>query len=139
VNEEPWFIEPGLDKNRKREARERYEEAIASHDIRRKVSGAMLYVLYHPLRREALRVLNAAEEPITPRKMSDIIPWDLQGISFHVRVLSERKMARCTRTKRVRGATEHYYVSRVAKNDLLASILEGTKKDDRRLFQELAT
>jgi hypothetical protein len=98
----------------------------------------MLYVLFHPLRREALRVLNAAKEPITPKKMSDIIAWDLQGISFHVRVLSERKMARCTRTQRVRGATEHYYVSRVAKNDLLASILEGTRRDDERLFEEMA-
>ncbi len=139
MNDEPWSIEPGLNKKLKREARERYEEAIASHDIRRKVSGAMLYALLHPLRREALRVLNAAKEPITPKQMSDIMPWDLPGVSFHVRVLDERNLARCTRTQRAGGATEHYYVSRVAKNDLLASILDGTKKDDMRLFEGLAT
>ena len=125
-------------KNRKRETKKRYEEAIASHDTRRKVSGAMLYALYHPLRREALRVLNEAAEPITPRQMSEMIPWDLQTVSFHVRVLKDRNLARCTRTRRVRGATEHYYVSRVSKNDLLASILAGTMKDDRRLFEGLA-
>ena len=122
-------------KKHKREAKKRYEEAISSHDTRRKISGAMLYALYHPLRREALRVLNDAAEPITPRQISDIMPWDLQVISFHIRVLKERNLARCTRTRGVRGATEHYYVSRVAKNDLLASILAGTKKDDRRLFE----
>lgn len=124
-----------LKKKRKREAKERYEEAIASHNSRREISGAMIYALYHPLRREVLRVLHDAAKPISPREMSEVMGWDLQTISFHVQVLRERNLARCTRTRSIRGATEHFYVSRVAKNELLASILAGTKKDDRRLFE----
>ena len=101
------------------------------------MSSALLYAIQNPLRREMLRVLNAAMGSVTPKEISDRIPWDVEDIAFHVRVLEERNLARCAGTRRVRGATEHFYVSKVAKNDLLAAILAGTEKDDRRLFEEL--
>lgn len=97
----------------------------------------MIYALDHPLRREVLRTLHDATEPISPKQISDKLRWDLQAIAFHVRVLRERNLARCTRTQRVRGTKRHYYVSRVRKNALLASILAGTEEDDKRLFEGL--
>ena len=121
----------------KREANERYKKATERHNPKRDISSAMLCAIKHPLRREALRVLNAAAEPITPREISELISWDVEVVSFHVRVLAARNLIRCTGTRRVRGATEHFYLSNVVENDLLATILAGTQRDDSRLFEDL--
>jgi len=126
-----------LSKKLKREAKNRYKKAAESHNTRRDVSSALLYAIEHPLRREALRVLNAAARPITPKELSELMPWDGEGVSFHIRVLEAKNLAHCTGTRQVRGATEHFYVSKVVGNDLLTAILAGTQGDDRWLFEEL--
>lgn len=120
---------------RKRHAMERYKE-VTRHDVRRKISAVMLYALDHPVRRQALRVLHAAAGPISPREISIELLWDLQSTSYHVRVLRKTNLIELVDTHSVKGATEHFYVSKVGENDLLETVLKGTMPDDRIVFEE---
>jgi len=63
-------------------------------------------------------------------EMAHELKLGLTGVSYHFRILSDLGVARLTRTRQVRGSTQHFYVSRVAKNSLVAAILKETEKVD---------
>jgi DNA-binding transcriptional ArsR family regulator len=65
--------------------------------------------LAHPLRRRVLRLMLDERREITPRGLSDRLQEPLSVVSYHVRVLEQCEAVRLTRTKRVRGATQHFY------------------------------
>lgn len=124
-------------KRRRREAKKRYLAATERHDASLAASGAMLFGINHAVRRELLRMLNAATGPLSPKELADQIPWDLPSVSFHCRELAARDLATCTHTLRVKGSTQHFYVSTVVDNELLAAILASTQHQDRLLFAEV--
>lgn len=100
------------------------------HQQGREMTPALIHALNHPARRQILRHLHERGES-SPSEMADSAPFSLSGLSFHARVLSELEVIRCSRTQQGRGALEHFYVSNVAGNELVADILLGTEGDDR--------
>lgn len=62
----------------------------------------------HPLRAEVLVELR--DKGITsPAKFATAHELSLGVVSYHFRVLADRKLIRQTRTRPVRGAVEHFY------------------------------
>lgn len=65
--------------------------------------------LAHPLRRRVLRLMMEERREMTPRGLSDRLEEPLSVLSYHIRVLEQCGAVRLTQTKRVRGATQHFY------------------------------
>lgn len=110
-------------------ARANYGAGSKKHELEREMSPALLVILNHPIRREILRLLHGQAE-LSPTQMANSIDAGLPNLSFHARALEERNVTRCTRTRQVRGATEHFYASNVTENRLIATILSSTQEDD---------
>lgn len=49
------------------------------------------------------------ERELSPKEMSDRLKLPLGRVSYHVRLLADRKLITCTRVESRRGALEHYY------------------------------
>lgn len=82
--------------------------------------------LAHQLRRRVLRLMMDERREMTPRNLADRLGEPLSVVSYHVRVLEQCKAVRLTRTKRVRGATQHFYRCTL-KADWARRALEATK------------
>jgi DNA-binding transcriptional ArsR family regulator len=95
------------------------------------MTPALLEALNHPVRRQLLRLLHERRAAQSPLEMSHDIALGLAHVSYHVRILSDLHVVRLTRTRPVRGSTQHFYLSRVLKNELVDAILRSTEKDDR--------
>lgn len=119
-----------------REGMKRYAERTMHHDPRRDVSAAMLYAIRDPIRREALRVINLAGGPISPKEISDALGLDIPKVAYHVRILYEKELIKIRAERPVRGSTEHFYESVVAENELLGAMLDGTEEEDRLVWEE---
>lgn len=102
------------------------------------MTPALLDALNHPIRRQLLRLLHERTTSRSPTEMSQKMTLGLTGISYHARVLSDLDVIRLSRTGQVRGSTQHFYVSRVAKIALVDAILKKTEKEDRRLLEQRA-
>jgi DNA-binding transcriptional ArsR family regulator len=81
----------------------------ATREARRRLSAEQRLVkaLAHPLRVEILGLLNLGEW--SPRTLSDHLDEGLSQVSYHVEVLDDYELIELTRTKQVRGATQHFY------------------------------
>jgi DNA-binding transcriptional ArsR family regulator len=117
----------------------RLRKLKAMHEPSRAISPALIDALNHPVRRQVLRVLNTSEKPRSPSDLARDLGWELPAISFHARVLSEKAVTRCTRTERVRGSIEHFYLSNVSTNELVLAALAGTEADDNEFLKALGT
>ncbi len=106
------------------------------HQLGRDMTPALIHSLNHPIRRQILRLLNEPGVELSPNEMTRSMEAGLSVLSFHMRVLSEQRVTRCSRERRVRGSTEHFYKSNVADNELVGAILQNTERDDRFLHQK---
>ena len=68
----------------------------------------LLAALRHPLRREILRVM-IDRKPISPCELAKRLDLPISNVSYHVRVLAQRKVIKAAGEKQVRGATQHFY------------------------------
>jgi DNA-binding transcriptional ArsR family regulator len=68
----------------------------------------LLIALRHPLRRQILRTM-AAQDPISPRQISDELRQPLSNVSYHVRVLADCGAVALVDTAPVRGSMQHFY------------------------------
>lgn len=68
----------------------------------------LLIALRHPLRRKILRAM-AAQDPISPRQISDELRQPLSNVSYHVRVLADCGAVTLVDTAPVRGSMQHFY------------------------------
>lgn len=68
----------------------------------------LLIALRHPLRRQILRTM-AAQDPISPRQISDELRQPLSNVSYHVRVLADCGAVTLVDTAPVRGSMQHFY------------------------------
>lgn len=68
----------------------------------------LLIALRHPLRRQILRTM-AAQDPISPREISDELREPLSNVSYHVRVLADCGAVTLVDTAPVRGSMQHFY------------------------------
>lgn len=68
----------------------------------------LMYALLHPLRKQILRAM-LGKPKISPREIADLIDQPLPNVSYHVRVLADRKTIALVDTAPARGAVQHFY------------------------------
>lgn len=93
------------------------------------MSGALLGLLHHPLRRAILRRLDG-ENSQSPNELARKLNCDLSNISYHVKVLKDARVIKLTKTEQIRGTVCHYYVSALTNSKLVQTILAETAKGD---------
>ena len=72
-------------------------------------SNDLFTALGHPLRRQILRKMLEERGEISPRELAADLAEPLSALSYHVRVLAECEAVKLTRTKQIRGSTQHFY------------------------------
>ncbi len=75
----------------------------------RSATNDLFIALAHPLRRLILREAIADEREVSPRELATKLGQPLSRLSYHVRVLAECGALKLTRTKQIRGSTQHFY------------------------------
>jgi DNA-binding transcriptional ArsR family regulator len=81
----------------------------------------LLIALRHPLRRQILRAM-AAQDPISPRQISDELRQPLSNVSYHVRVLATCGAVTLVDTAPVRGSMQHFYSPAIEEPWALAAL-----------------
>jgi DNA-binding transcriptional ArsR family regulator len=81
----------------------------------------LLIALRHPLRRQILRAM-AAQDPISPRQISDELRQPLSNVSYHVRVLADCGAVTLVDTAPVRGSMQHFYATAIEEPWALAAL-----------------
>lgn len=72
----------------------------------------MIRALSHDLRVDALkRIAAAGEDGISPVVLAGEMGESVQLVSYHVRILRDRKLLKLSHTQPRRGAIEHFYVT----------------------------
>jgi DNA-binding transcriptional ArsR family regulator len=81
------------------------------------VDGNLVKALAHPLRAQALAILN--ERVASPSDISKVLEKPVGNVSYHVKKLKDFGCVEMVKTAQRRGATEHYYrgVTRSFLND----------------------
>jgi DNA-binding transcriptional ArsR family regulator len=121
--------------NRRKGRRTAKSDAKDKKHVRgREMTPALISALDHPIRREILRLLS--QGPSSPVEMKESIDFGLSGLAYHTRTLWELQVTRLSSTRHVRGSTQHFYASRVTKNELVAAILGETEKCDSFLREQ---
>lgn len=67
----------------------------------------LVRALSHPLRVEILNLLS--EEVLSPKLLSERLPWGLSHVSYHARILEENDAIELVRQEQRRGAVEHFF------------------------------
>ena len=88
----------------------------------------LLSALSHPLRRRILREM-ADGRPASPRELSALLRRPLSNVSYHVRVLAEKRAVTLVETRPSRGSVQHFYRSAVEAP--WAQQILGLGKEDR--------
>lgn len=104
------------------------------HPTDRSMSPALIRALDHPVRRQALRLFTNRKPEWSPGGLASKIPVPLGNLSYHMRVLSDLGVTTETRTEKVRGAEQHFYISNIMNNRLACSILAKTGDDDKEIL-----
>jgi DNA-binding transcriptional ArsR family regulator len=73
----------------------------------------LFIALGHPLRRQILRKMITEDIETSPRELSADLGQSLSKLSYHVRVLAQRRAVALVRTRQSRGSTQHFYRSAV--------------------------
>jgi DNA-binding transcriptional ArsR family regulator len=92
----------------------------------------LVAAINHKVRRRMLRLLNEAEDPLSPTMITDLLEMQLSNVSYHMNVLRKCDAVAVVEEKQVRGAVEHFYVSKVADNAAVEAMLEETEADDTK-------
>jgi predicted transcriptional regulator len=95
------------------------------------MSPALIHALDHSLRRQILRRFTKQNPEWSPAELARSLSAGLSHLSYHARVLSDLGAIGETRTEFVRGATQHFYASKVTDSKLVRTILAKTKEDDK--------
>jgi DNA-binding transcriptional ArsR family regulator len=80
----------------------------AMTNLNRSDDNSLLVALRHPMRRDILRKM-AAAEAISPREVASALRQPLSNVSYHVRVLADCSAIALVTTKPVRGSMQHFY------------------------------
>jgi DNA-binding transcriptional ArsR family regulator len=88
--------------------------------------------LGHPVRRQILRALNESDAPRSPLEIAaTTLPQRGVGVvSYHALVLAGCGSVRLSGTRQVRGSLARLYVSAVAEDEQIASVLQATRELD---------
>lgn len=94
--------------------------------------GDMLLAISHPLRRRILRTLAERDQPTSPIQLADELGGPLGKIAYHVRVLWRLGTLSAAGEQQVRGAVEHFYLSKIKNDPPIETLLEETRKEDEQ-------
>ena len=109
-------------------------QELAKHAGSRDMSPALIEGVNNPVRRQILRMFSKKRPEWSPVELSQLIPGGLSQLSYHMKVLRDRGILIETRTKAVRGSTQHFYNSAVVGNKIVRVILAKTREDDKDLL-----
>lgn len=98
---------------------------------RRSVDEALVKVVAHPLRVQALSILS--ERPASPKELSAELGSPVGNVSYHVRELEDLGLIELVEEKKRRGAVEHFYRA-IARPPLSDGEWEKLSLDDRQGF-----
>lgn len=91
-----------------------------------------IMALNHPLRRQILRTVKPGEVA-SATALGHRFELSRSNVSYHVKVLADLKVLELVRTRRVRGATEHFYsVTFDGQVEWVRTVLEDTRDSDSR-------
>ena len=68
-----------------------------------------LDIYINPRRQELLRIMQIANEPMTPKQLSRIMEISTSSVQHHLKKLEELGVVKLHHTQRVRNITAHYY------------------------------
>jgi DNA-binding transcriptional ArsR family regulator len=109
-----------------RDSKTKTTKARQTHEV--KVDPKMVRALGHPLRMNALAILN--ERIASPNEIANELGEGLSQVSYHIKVLRECEFIELVKTKQRRGAVEHYYRATrraLMPDDLLRDLPSGTQ------------
>lgn len=75
--------------------------------LKKVIDPRLIKALAHPLRADVLITLS--EKVASPRELASEVGLDVSEVSYHVRELKKAQCIELVRTKRRRGAVEHFY------------------------------
>jgi DNA-binding transcriptional ArsR family regulator len=97
-----------------------------------RMSALLIQALNHPLRRKLLRALHSSDDARSPVQLSKMTGEDVSSIDYHIKILVSMGAAVKTGDRRVRGARENFFLSKVSDHKQMVTILADTERDDRR-------
>jgi hypothetical protein len=74
----------------------------------REATENLLVVLRHPTRRDMLARMMQSAEPKSPRQLAEAMSEPLSNVSYHARVMVQRKVLTLVDTQPVRGSIQHF-------------------------------
>jgi hypothetical protein len=137
------MAEPGGQKKERRriKAPESAEAAAKKKSAGRANKGEVnveadpVSALDHVLRREILRLLHGFDGPRSPVWAAEKLDHPLSDVSYHFRALLKLKAIALDKQTPVRGAVEHFYISKVADDPVILGVLERTREADGHLMR----
>lgn len=111
-------------------AEDRLVHRCPERAARGRISADLLKALNNPLRREVLRLLHRAPDPLSARRMSRTVEDTGNGLSHHLRVLADLGVVKLVGVEKVRGVKEKFFASEVGDNAQVCAILVDTEQDD---------
>lgn len=97
-----------------------------------RMSPLLIQALNHPLRRKLLRALHSSDDARSPVQLSKMTGEDISSIDYHIKILVSMGAAVKTGDRRVRGARENFFLSKVSDHEQMVTILADTERDDCR-------
>lgn len=70
---------------------------------------ALIQAYAHPLRVSILALFDDGASELSPVEIAKTLDAPLGNVSYHVRILADLGIIRCTRTSPARGAVAHHY------------------------------
>jgi DNA-binding transcriptional ArsR family regulator len=80
---------------------------MSGRPLRRVIDPKLVKALSHPLRADLLTTLS--ERVASPRELAEEVGLEVSDVSYHVRELKKSKCIELVKTRRRRGAVEHFY------------------------------
>jgi DNA-binding transcriptional ArsR family regulator len=100
-----------------------------------RMSALLIQALNHPLRRKLLRALHSSGDARSPVQLSKMTGENVSNIDYHIKILVSMGAAVKTGDRRVRGARENFFLSKVSDHQQMVTILADTERDDCRNAQ----
>jgi hypothetical protein len=98
-----------------------------------RMSALLIHALHHSVRRTLLRALHSSGEAHSPVQLSRMTGKDITNIDYHLKILVAMDAAVKTDDRRVRGARENFFVSKVSDHKQMVAILADTEPEDESL------
>jgi DNA-binding transcriptional ArsR family regulator len=73
------------------------------------VNSALVAALNHPTRRALLKLFLEQDAALSPKELAELTEERLPTISYHVRVLADKRTIELAEEEQVRGSVAHFY------------------------------